>query len=205
MPATACCVRPAHLVFVTKNRRPVFTDAMLTFAEHTMRTVARTSSNQRRNRPRPPIDGQPAHSGDLRLGAATKGPHLLTRRGVHPPGAAFGPACVDTPGRRPTSPSPAQARLYQSSSNTPTDKPAGDERRASPRQRQDGRTRTKVRGCADPVAETPGAPHTWRLNHDGALGTRRGAGSLRRPRSRPACAARLSGGGVLRQRPNRSS
>ena len=34
-------LRPAHLVFVTKNRRPVFTDAMLTFAEHTMRTVAR--------------------------------------------------------------------------------------------------------------------------------------------------------------------
>jgi putative transposase len=32
-------LRPAHLLFVTKNRRPVFTDAMLTFAEHTMRTV----------------------------------------------------------------------------------------------------------------------------------------------------------------------
>ena len=29
----------AHLVFVTKYRRPVFTDEMLTFAEHTMRTV----------------------------------------------------------------------------------------------------------------------------------------------------------------------
>ena len=29
----------AHLVFVTKYRRPVFTDAMLTFCEHTMRTV----------------------------------------------------------------------------------------------------------------------------------------------------------------------
>jgi putative transposase len=27
-----------HLVFVTKHRRPVFTDAMLTFCEHTMRT-----------------------------------------------------------------------------------------------------------------------------------------------------------------------
>jgi putative transposase len=29
----------AHLVFVTKYRRPVFTDAMLTFCEHTMHTV----------------------------------------------------------------------------------------------------------------------------------------------------------------------
>lgn len=29
----------AHLVFVTKYRRPVFNDAMLTFTEHTMRTV----------------------------------------------------------------------------------------------------------------------------------------------------------------------
>ena len=29
----------AHLVFVTKYRRPVFTDEMLTFAENTMRTV----------------------------------------------------------------------------------------------------------------------------------------------------------------------
>jgi REP-associated tyrosine transposase len=29
----------AHLVFVTKFRRPVFTDAMLTFCEHTMRAV----------------------------------------------------------------------------------------------------------------------------------------------------------------------
>jgi putative transposase len=29
----------AHLVFVTKYRRPVFTDAMLTFCEHTMRGV----------------------------------------------------------------------------------------------------------------------------------------------------------------------
>jgi REP element-mobilizing transposase RayT len=30
----------AHLVFVTKYRRPVFTDAMLTFTEHTMRGVS---------------------------------------------------------------------------------------------------------------------------------------------------------------------
>ena len=29
----------AHLVFVTKYRRPVFTDAMLTFCEQTMRGV----------------------------------------------------------------------------------------------------------------------------------------------------------------------
>ncbi len=29
----------AHLVFVTKYRRKVFTDAMLTFAEHTIRNV----------------------------------------------------------------------------------------------------------------------------------------------------------------------
>ena len=29
----------AHLVFVTKYRRPVFTDAMLTFTENTMRGV----------------------------------------------------------------------------------------------------------------------------------------------------------------------
>lgn len=29
----------AHLVFVTKYRRPVFTDAMLTFTEHTLRGV----------------------------------------------------------------------------------------------------------------------------------------------------------------------
>ena len=29
----------AHLVFVTKYRRAVFTDAMLTFCEHTMRAV----------------------------------------------------------------------------------------------------------------------------------------------------------------------
>jgi hypothetical protein len=29
----------AHLVFVMKYRGPVFTDAMLTFCEHTMRAV----------------------------------------------------------------------------------------------------------------------------------------------------------------------
>jgi putative transposase len=29
----------AHLVFVTKYRRPVFTDPMLTFCEHTIRAV----------------------------------------------------------------------------------------------------------------------------------------------------------------------
>jgi putative transposase len=29
----------AHVVFVTKFRRPVFTDNMLTFCEHTMRTM----------------------------------------------------------------------------------------------------------------------------------------------------------------------
>ena len=29
----------AHLVFVTKYRRPVFTDEMLSFCEHTMRAV----------------------------------------------------------------------------------------------------------------------------------------------------------------------
>ena len=29
----------AHLVFVTKYRRPLFTDAMLTYCEHTMRDV----------------------------------------------------------------------------------------------------------------------------------------------------------------------
>ncbi len=29
----------AHLVFVTKFRRKLFTDPMLTFTEHTMRTV----------------------------------------------------------------------------------------------------------------------------------------------------------------------
>jgi len=29
----------AHLVFVTKYRRPVFTDAMLTYCEHTMRAA----------------------------------------------------------------------------------------------------------------------------------------------------------------------
>jgi putative transposase len=32
-------VRHAHLVFVTNDRRPVFTDQMLTFAENTMRTA----------------------------------------------------------------------------------------------------------------------------------------------------------------------
>jgi hypothetical protein len=30
---------PVHLVFVTKYRRPLFTDEMLTFGEHTMRAV----------------------------------------------------------------------------------------------------------------------------------------------------------------------
>jgi putative transposase len=30
---------PAHLVFVTKYRRTLFTDLMLTFCEHTMRAV----------------------------------------------------------------------------------------------------------------------------------------------------------------------
>jgi putative transposase len=32
----------AHLVFVTNDRRCVFTDAMLTFTEHTMSGVCRT-------------------------------------------------------------------------------------------------------------------------------------------------------------------
>lgn len=46
------------------------------------------------------------------------------------------PAYADTPGRRPTSPSPAEAHHCRSSSNTPTAK----QRRATPGDKRDGLT-----------------------------------------------------------------
>ncbi|WP_422224371.1 transposase [Mycobacterium sp.] len=36
----------AHVVFVTTYRRPIFTDTMLTFCEHTMRAVCNDLDNQ---------------------------------------------------------------------------------------------------------------------------------------------------------------
>ena len=68
----------AHLVFVTNYRHPVFTDAMLTYAENTMRRRVRRSRRrvggvQRRNRPRAPAGRLPAHPGDLALVQRLKG------------------------------------------------------------------------------------------------------------------------------------
>jgi putative transposase len=64
----------------------------------------------------------------------------LTRSGVNTPARASAPACANTSGPRPTSPSPAEAHHYRSSSNTPTDKPAHSQREAPPGDKQDGPT-----------------------------------------------------------------
>ena len=87
---------------------------------------------QRRGRPRTCAPGLPANFGDLRPGAAPQRPHRLrgatrVHRRVCPP------ACADTSGRRPTSPSPVVVHRCRSSSNTSTDNPARSNRRGSAR------------------------------------------------------------------------
>ena len=135
----------AHLVLVTKYRRPVFTDEMLTFAENTMRTVCSELDAELVE-----FNGETDHVhllvaypptiGDLHPGTAPQRPHRprgatrIHRRAVS------APACADTSGRRPTSPSPAEAHHCPSSSNTSTAKPDHFERRATPSDTRDGLT-----------------------------------------------------------------
>jgi putative transposase len=103
----------AHLVFVTKYRRGVFTDAMLTYREHNMRGVCAkldvelvelvelvkltmcTCWPRIRKHSRFPF-----------LPNASKGRTAYARYAASSPVAVSAPASADTSGRRPTSPSP---------------------------------------------------------------------------------------------------
>jgi len=108
----------AHLVFVTKYRRPVShrRDAELLRAHHPRRARCRTGRVQRRGGPHAPTRGLPARAGDLDAGAPPQGPHRLRRTACVHPATASAPTCADTSARRPTSPSLAAAHRCRSSS-----------------------------------------------------------------------------------------
>ena len=133
----------AHLVLVTTYRRPVCTDEMLTFTENTIRTVCcdldveLVEFNGQTDHLHLPAAYPPTIAISTliqRLKGRTAYPvrHEFTGRCVH--------ACADTPGRRPTSPSPAKAHHCPTSSNTSTHKPDRFERPATPSDTRDGLT-----------------------------------------------------------------
>jgi putative transposase len=96
---------------VTKYRRRVFTGAMLTFCETTM--PVRVELNDELIEFNGEADhvhvlvAYPPNAGDLDASAAAQRTH---RCAANTPAPASVPACADTPGRRPTSPSTAEAR-----------------------------------------------------------------------------------------------
>jgi putative transposase len=121
---------------VTKYRRRLFTDAMLTFCEHTMRAVCAeldvdlVECNGETDHLHPPVAYPPTLAISV-LAQRLKGRTAYAIRRQFT-GAWSAPACVATTGRRPTSPSPAAAQHCRSPSNTSTDKPDRFERRATP-------------------------------------------------------------------------
>jgi Transposase IS200 like len=69
-----------------------------------------------------------------------KGRAPLTPSAASSPARVSAPACADTSGRRPTSPSPVAVPRCRSSSKTSTAKPDHSERRAPPGDTRDGLT-----------------------------------------------------------------
>jgi putative transposase len=131
----------AHLVFVTKYRRPVFTDEMLTFCENTMRAVCGELDIELVE-----YNGEPDHAHPLlayptALAIATLVQRLKDRTAYAVRREDTG-RCVRTrmhgylwtPS---TSPSPAAAHRCRSSSDTSTAKPGHHERRTAPGDRRD--------------------------------------------------------------------
>jgi putative transposase len=86
----------AHLVFVTKYRRPVFTNPMLTSCEYLMRDVCTEIGTElreftARGRPRAPTGALPAQPRHIGAGQPTQG-HVIT------------PAAPAVPSRYPEAP-----------------------------------------------------------------------------------------------------
>lgn len=134
----------AHLVFVTKYRRKVFTDDMLTFTQHTMRGVCDELGADLVE-----FNGEADHVHLLvayppALAISTLVQRLKGRTAYAVrrefTGACAVRECAGTSGRRPTSPSPAEVHHCRSSSSTSTDKPAHSKRRATPGNTRDGLT-----------------------------------------------------------------
>jgi hypothetical protein len=125
-----------HLVFVTKFRRKPFTDPMLIFAETTMRAVCAELAvelvefNGDADHVHLLVAYPPRWQFPFWPNGSKAAP--LTRSAANTPAFVSAPACADISGRRPTSPSPAAAHPYRSSSNTSTAKPDPYERRAAP-------------------------------------------------------------------------
>ena len=112
----------AHLVFVTKYRRPVFTDAMLTFTEHTIRGVCAELEAELIE-----FNGETDHVHLLIPSPPTVAISALvqrlkgrtaTRSAVNTAPSVSAPAYADTCGRRPISPSPPEAHHCRSSGKT---------------------------------------------------------------------------------------
>lgn len=138
-PEQGVCCTPTS-VFVSKFRRKLFTDPMLTLAETTMRTVCAALDVELVE-----FNGEADHVHLLVANPQT----LASRRwctaskAARPtPFAGNSPAhvCAATRGRRPTSPSPAAAHPDRSSSNTSPTMPNLSERRAAPGDTRDGLT-----------------------------------------------------------------
>lgn len=126
----------AHLVFVTKYRRRVFTDAMLTHYEHTMRAVCNDLNaelvefNSQADHVHLLAAYPPTLAISVRCSDSRAAP--LTPCAANTPLPVSAPASADTSGHHPTSPYPAAAHHRRSSSNTSTDKPDHSDHRATP-------------------------------------------------------------------------
>ncbi len=93
----------------------------------------------------------PAHTGDLGWCSGSRAAPP-TPCAASTPDTVSAPACADTPGPRPTSPSPAEAHRCRSSRNTSTAKHGHSERRATPDDKRDGLTPgLKAEACAQEV------------------------------------------------------
>ena len=134
----------AHLVFLTKYRRAVFTDAMLTFCEHTLRGVCAELDVELIE-----FNGEADHAHLLVAYPPTLAISVLAQRlkgrTAHPVRREHTGVRVRARMRghlwsRPTSPSPAEAHPCPSSSNTSTDKPDHSDHRATPANTPDGLT-----------------------------------------------------------------
>jgi len=117
----------ARLVFVTKYRRPLFTDAMLTLTENTTRMVCADLGVELVE-----FNGEADHVHLLVLYPPTLAISVLAQRVKghtayavrrEYTGVCVRARCEDISGRRPTSRSPAAAHRCRSSSNSSTDNP----------------------------------------------------------------------------------